>query len=707
MPMMSGRGIADVPMKAGIAAVLCIAPIVVTLALAFSNAGIREALTGALPLLARYGAVLVLPALLLWALARGAGRRLRAADVLALACVVAFVGFAGIAQSAAYVLLLSLGLVIGSFLHRDGERSGDVAFTAMLAGLGAMAALIGWLLPLPIHSPLVYLFAASLVLWAGRHRLLASARSMMQSWSEATTKEPLAACFAVGIIGLAAVPAWLPSLNPDDNSAHLLMARELLAGSYYRIDASSQVFAVAPWLNNVLHAMTSVLAGGESRSAIGVGWLLAGCVGAYRVAHLLGARGAFPWLAAALYASHPLTAYFGMTLQVDGASTAVLLHLVACCIALKRDDTWAASQWVIGGLCGMLAGLKISNGVYLLVLGSWLIWHHVSLRQYRRLALLLAFAAVIAGSSYFYATLITGNPLFPLFNGIFKSPYMAAIDFADPRWHTGVGLDAFWKLTFATPSYLESYIGAAGLSLLALLGAWAVSAVAGGGRAALTIFALATGLVVFLQVQYLRYIFPAIGLLGVLGVVALSAQPYRRAAVASLVALVLVQCGLIRSTSWILTAGAAEQLLKDGPRAVVQVEQTYVPERALVRSLDASGRPYCLLFADLTTSYVALAPSKSLATGFYDPRMSAFAGEAAKDPSGSLWKEGLERIGITHVEFRPAQARPGLMPALEALGFVMLERRGEAEVWWRPNADASRCLTSTIAPRNEAQRLLR
>ena len=76
-----------------------------------------------------------------------------------------------------------------------------------------------------------------------------------------------------------------------------------------------------------------------------------------------------------------------------------------------------------------------------------------------------------------------------------------------------------------------------------------------------------------------------------------------------------------------------------------------------MRSLDASGRPYCLLFADLTTSYVALAPSKSLATGFYDPRMSAFAGEAAKDPSGSLWKEGLERIGITHVEFRPAQAR--------------------------------------------------
>jgi hypothetical protein len=353
----------------------------------------------------------------------------------------------------------------------------------------------------------------------------------------------------------------------------------------------------------------------------------------------------------------------------------------------------------------MLAGLKISNGVYLLVLGSWLIWHHVSSRHYRRLALLLAFAGVIAGSSYFYATVITGNPLFPLFNGIFKSPYMAAIDFNDPRWHVGIGIDTVWTLTFSTPSYMESYIGAAGLSMLALLGAWVVSLASGGWRAALTVFALATGLVVFLQVQYLRYIFPAMGLLGTLAVVALSAQPWRRAAAASLVALVLVQCGLIRTTSWILTAGAAEQLLREGPRAVARVEQTFVPERALVRNLDAAGRDYCLLFADISTSYAALAPGKSLVIGFYDPRMNDLANKAAADPTGAAWKDAIERIGFTHVELRPAQARPGLLAALESLGFAMHERRGEAEVWSRPGADAGRCLTATLAPRNEARRL--
>ena len=517
--MMGAQAVADARGKAGIAAALCLAPILATLGVAFADAGIREALVGACPLLLRYGLVMLLPALLLWALARALGRSAPAASILALAGIIAFIAYAGMAQSAAYALLVAVGLVVGSLLYPTPGRSGSVAFTAMLGGVGVIAGLVGWLLPMPLHSAVAYLIAAILVLVAGRHRLREAGRPMLEGWSNAVAEQPLAAGFAVAIIGLAAVPSWLPTLNPDDNAAHLLMARDLLAGSYYRIDASSQVFAVAPWLNNVLHAMTTVLAGAEARSVIGLGWLLAGCVGAYRVAHLLGARGAFPWLAAALYASHPLTAYFGMTLQVDGASTAVLLHLVASCIELKRDGAWSASPWLIGALCGMLAGLKISNGVYLLVLGSWLIWHHVSSRQYRRLALLLAFAGVIAGSSYFYATVITGNPLFPLFNGIFKSPYMAAIDFSDPRWHVGVGIDTFWKLTFSTPSFMESYIGAAGLSMLALLGAWVVSVASGGWRAALTAFALATGLVVFLQVQYLRYIFPAMGDAGGRGVV--------------------------------------------------------------------------------------------------------------------------------------------------------------------------------------------
>ena len=694
------------PLRAGVGAMLCSIPILATLVIAFADDGMRAALLGSVPLIWRYGLVVLLPALLLWVIARSINRPIAAANSVAAINAIAFVAFAGIAQSAAYVLVVSLSLILGVLMLRKAALSQGTTFTAMLAGLGAIGGLVGWVLPLPIHSFALYLSVATLGVFAGRRQLGAATRTLFHAWSEAIIEQPRAAFFAVSIIGFAAVLTWMPSLNPDDNSAHLLMARQLLEESYYRMDASSQVFAVAPWFNNVLNAVASVLAGGDSRSAIGLGWLLAGCVGAYRVAHLLDARGPYPWLAAALFASHPLTAYFGMTLQVDGASAALLLHLVASCIDLQRSKAWVSSPWIIGSLCGMLAGMKISNGPYLVFLGAWLIWHHVSTREYKRLLLLLLVATAVAGSSYFYATLITGNPLFPLFNGVFKSPYMPALNFSDPRWRAGIDVRTLWDVTFSTPRYMESYVGAAGLSLLALVGTWGVSIFAGGWRAALTLFAFISGLLIFSQVQYLRYIFPAIALLGTLSVVTLAALPFRRIGIIALASLTLVQCGLIRTTSWIVTAGAAEQLLREGPRAVLEVERTFVPERDLVRQLDATGRDYCLLFANVSTSYVALAPGKSLAIGFYDPRMKAIATSAVADPSGGRWKQEIERIGITHVEFRPAEAVPGLVPALESLGFEVLHQRGESQIWYLPGADATACLNGTIEPRNEAKRLL-
>lgn len=53
--MMGAQAVADARGKAGIAAALCLAPILATLGVAFADAGIREALVGACPLLLRYG----------------------------------------------------------------------------------------------------------------------------------------------------------------------------------------------------------------------------------------------------------------------------------------------------------------------------------------------------------------------------------------------------------------------------------------------------------------------------------------------------------------------------------------------------------------------------------------------------------------------------------------------------------------------------
>ena len=693
--------------RAAFLSLLAIIPVIATLVVALANDSLRAALDGSLVLVARYTVAMVLAPLLAWIIARSLGSRLNAASFSLFASVLAFAVFAGFGQTSAMVLLLAASLVLGTVLLRDEPApTPGLIVASMLAGLGLIVAVVSWLLPFRVHTPTAYVLILGLIVLAGWSRLNAALRIVATGWKQSTDEQPLAAFFAMAVIGLAAVLTWLPSLNPDDNSAHLLLARQLLADSYYRIDVSTQIFAAAPWFNNTLHGVLSVLSGAEARSATGLIWLVFGATGAYRLAHALGARGSFTWLAAALYASHPLASYFGMTLQVDGASAACLLQIAASCVDLHRADERSVSPVLIGSLCGIFAALKIINCVYLVMLGGWLIWHFAMRGQLRRMLLLLATAALVAGSSYFYAWLITGNPVFPLYNAVFQSAYMPSVNFGDARWQTGVSPGVLWDLTFSTGNFMESYSGAAGLSLLALLGAWAVSLLSGGWRAALIVIALAGASIIFFQVQYLRYVFPAIALLATVAVVSIGASRYRRIGAAALVALIVAQCGLIRTTSWILGSGQAEKMLAHGPRSLAEIEGLIVPERALVRQLEASGEQFCLLFADPVTAYIALAPGRSLTTAFYDPKLSALATWANEDPTAVRWLEALDRIGVTHVEFRPAQANAGLLKALSEADFAPISKAGEAQIWARPGQDASKCLTGMLARRDEARRLL-
>lgn len=690
-----------------LATVACLAPLFGTLLLVLANADLRTAVWQAMPLLLRYFATLVVPALVLLGLARVSGRSLRAVDLAIVVHALGFLTFAGLSVSAAALLMLATAAVIGSLLL-GAEAIARRPLAGLLVGLALVVGATGWLLPFRIHGFPAYAVIACGVLILGRRRLVYATRQGMRAWGDAAVRHPWPAFFAVQVVGFGAMLCWLPSMNPDDNAAHLLIGRQLLAVGHARLDVSSQVFAVAPWFNNVLQGVLAVLSGGEARAAVGLIWLVLGCVGAYRLAEALGARGGYSWLAAALYASHPLAAYFGMTLQVDGASAALLLHLLAVCVDWRRnDDLRDAMPWLQGALCGALIGLKITNAVYVAVVGLWLIWRYAACRNYRDLLKVLAIALFVAGSSYAYAVLVTGNPLFPLFNGIFKSPYMAPADFSDPRWHVGIGMLTPWDLTVASQRYMEAYPGAAGLAVLGLSGVWAVSVASGGARRALALFALATGLVVFWQVQYLRYVFPAIAVGCTVCVASISHVSAARWAKIAMILLVIAQCGLIRTTSWILAAGAADELLAHGPGAVEGVERRFVPERALVRRLHtATQGGFCLLFAEATTSYVALAPSGAFASTFYDAKIGPLAEAAGADASGGAWRALIDRVGFTHVELRPAQAAPGVLRALEASGFKPVDTEGEAQIWARPGASASRCHAGIVEPRNEAARLL-
>lgn len=692
-------------MRSALLAAIAFGTLLAALVAAAVNPEIKGAITGTLPLIGRYTALVMLPAVLAWGAFRLLGARAASASFLLLAIVLAFAVYAGLAQAAAAALLLAASLVVGTLTLRSvPDPTAGLLATATLGGLGVIVGLTGWLLPFDIHSSVSTMAALALIVFAGRQRLVEGVRSMATHWQGMTAAHPVISFLALSVAGFASLLLWLPSLNPDDNSAHLLLANQLLLDGYSRLDASTQISSLGPWFNNVTHALLALASGAEARPATGLLWLLFGCVGAFRLAKALRADDATALVAMAVYASHPLTAYYGTTLQVDGASAACLLHLATLCIGVQRDEREASTPILIGVLCGVLAALKVTNLVYLAFFGGWLLWHLVSRGQVSRLMALLAAAVVVAASSYFYATVVTGNPLFPLYNGVFKSPYMPPVNFADQRWHDGFRPTVLWDLTFSTGKYMEAYTGAAGLALVALAGAGLAAIVSGGWRAALMLVAILVGGIVFFQVQYLRYVFPAMALACTVAVVAFFSLGYRRAALGMMALLVTAQLGLVKTSNWIINAGVVEQMLAEGPSSVPRIEDRFVPERKMIRQLAASQDRFCLLLAEPVTAYVALAPGKSLTTAFYDSRMNALAQWSNQDASGARWRQTLNSVGVTHVELRPAQATPALLAALEAEKFATGDK-GEAQIWSRKGQSAEKCLSGLIRSRDEAKRM--
>lgn len=80
-------------------------------------------------------------------------------------------------------------------------------------------------------------------------------------------------------------------------------------------------------------------------------------------------------------------------------------------------------------------------------------------------ALFLGLLAPPVLQNYF----LTGNPLYPLFNGVFKSPFLPLTNFVDARWNQPLSLATFWNITFKGSKFVENIDFSFGFSAFLLL----------------------------------------------------------------------------------------------------------------------------------------------------------------------------------------------------------------------------------------------
>ncbi|WP_374606278.1 hypothetical protein [Thermomonas sp.] len=618
----------------------------------------------------------------------------------ALPALLGLVVFVGPATLAAAMLLALAALGLGTLADQE-DASG--ATTSLVVGLGVIAAVVGWLLPFPLHQRWLYLALAAVVVMWRRRPIARQLRAAFEALDGLASTRPQRAILLVAAMTVASLGLWLPSLNYDDNAVHLILQSQLRFDGYYHLDVQTQSWAVAPWANNVLHGVAAMLAGGEARAAVASLWLLLGVAGAWRLARALDASPGTALAAAAVFASQPLTGYFTTAMQVDGASTAILLNLAALAAGPDRGKLGAVA---VGAICGLLLALKTSNLLYMLPLLAWLVAVRPVGQRLRWASIALATVLAIGGSSYAYATLVTGNPLFPFFNGFFQSPYYPIENFSDPRWRAGISWRSLWDLTFNTVAFGEFYPGAAGIALLALLPAALVDAVRRPASRWLLLWALATGLLVFSYLQYLRYIFPALSVLCVLGVVGLARLGDRRVFAGVVITVALANAALLPTTHWIARENPWMQLLREGPAARSDLVRKFMPERALLERVMAGNPDACVLMGDPKKPFVGAGHGHAISMHRrYDPELWQARNAAEADTSGKRWTSLLAWVDPSFVVV-DGSVRGPIFGALEGSGYVRVDREDSLEAWGRLQSGGGGC-RALDERRNRARELLR
>lgn len=474
----------------------------------------------------------------------------------------------GLGPMASVTLICAGALALGDLLFGIGWRNRfgllPAALLALCIGLVLLSWLVGLAAHVPINFPPVYLTALMLMVLAGVSRLRLYAVGLYR-WSGQATMG--LGCYAatailVFVLTLQSLYAALPEQCSDALAIHLLAASSMATQARWNFDPGHLMTSVGPMGADWLFTVGYLLGGEIAAKLVNFGLLtgisallwaeIGRCHG--RIAGLLGA---------ALFASLPLT--FIETASLFSENALALFGLAATVLIMRTGSTISlASTIAVAVLTAGAALVKLHGVFFVLSCGGWVLV--LLVRQGR---LVWAPAALLAGGvimapPYLYSWLSTGNPVFPWFNGIFKSSLWPTVNFDDPRWSGLLSWDMLYRWTFESSRFFECLDGAFGFALITLLLPGLIGTLAGRDRSSRFVFPLLVCGVYLLGImpftQYLRYFYPILPMAALLTAGVLELLPLLRltwggpmaAMVLSVIAVGLIGLDLraLPSASW-------------------------------------------------------------------------------------------------------------------------------------------------------------
>ncbi|MDP2203188.1 MAG: hypothetical protein Q8K07_14280 [Methylicorpusculum sp.] len=407
----------------------------------------------------------------------------------------------------------ALGFAILVFFKFDKEKLSNI--TAALVGAGVYGTAVGIAAHFPINYPGLYGFALAVPILFGWRDIYAAVRSLGQFCGEkSVSKWHDLAIALVALIHFSV--SLMPEVGHDALAMHLFIPAHLRTRHEWGYDVNTYVWAVMPMMGDWLFSIGYMLAEETAARLINVGfifvlgWLIRDLV-IWAGGSAIGAR----W-AVLLFLTTPLTFTESSSLFIESVWAAfVVAGSLSVFKLLQRSDDHSDQLLTAGILLGSGVAAKAVTFTILPVLALFLISRYRiwGKREFvTAIGKSLLLFLLIGGVPYVTAWHITGNPVFPFFNQIFKSPFFPEVAFEAPAvFLKGLTWDVIYKATFHTEQFLEGTAGAPGFQWILLFLPSLLMLIACRGYRGLVLLVVAGCCIVvtFQSLAYLRYIFPS------------------------------------------------------------------------------------------------------------------------------------------------------------------------------------------------------
>lgn len=426
--------------------------------------------------------------------------------------------------------------IIGEFVRKklfEDIDNNDGWLVDFLAGSGIFATLTGLLAHLPVNYSLLYGFAVAIPLLLNPSVLACHIKAAV---SDVDQKNGFfssmiflqAASVSVGMIFF--VTALMPELGYDALVTHLFVPAQMAARHEWGFDISTYCWAVMPMLGDWIFTVAYMLDGETASRLVNVGYIFVLAALVWKMIMAGGGTRQWAWCGVLVLLSSPLVYTEGCSLFIESVWASMVVGAVTIIlrICISEKDEAVSSLATAGLLLGFALSAKAVTFTILPPLMAVLLFFHKRWLKRESCSTLLAGLTaffISGGIPYMTAWIITGNPLFPFFNSVFKSlDFPSTADFNNSLYNHKIVPDLIYRITFDSARFIEGKkVGAAGFQWLLLFPASFAAVITGKRKygVILVFVGVIAILLTFRSQSYLRYIFPGyvllVSLIGIAG----------------------------------------------------------------------------------------------------------------------------------------------------------------------------------------------